>query len=66
MFHFIPVDVYLCIAMDHYYGLDVMISTKLFFACQHIFRLTDATRDYCSLVDSRWRDFIHWIRAVSA
>jgi hypothetical protein len=21
------------------------------------------TRDYCSLVDKRWRDFIHWSRA---
>jgi hypothetical protein len=23
------------------------------------------TRDYCSLVDRRWRDFIHWSRAAS-
>jgi hypothetical protein len=21
---------------------------------------------YCSLVDKRWRDFIHWMRAASA
>ena len=52
--------------MDRYYGIDVMISAKLLLWCQHIFHWAYAGRDYCSLVDRRWRDLIHWIRAVSA
>jgi hypothetical protein len=33
---------------------------------RHIFRQVRAGHDYCSLVDKRCRDFIHWIRAASA
>jgi hypothetical protein len=25
----------------------------------------EADHDYCSLVEERWRDFIHWISAAS-
>ena len=32
----------------------------------HIFRTIRAAHDYCSLVDKRCRDFIHWTRAASA
>ena len=35
-------------------------------ACQHIFLVAYAGGEYYSLVDRRWRDFIHWTNAVSA
>jgi hypothetical protein len=52
--------------MDHYSGPKAVTSAKLLLVCQHTFPSAYASRDYCSLVDRRWRDFIHWIRAVSA
>jgi hypothetical protein len=33
---------------------------------RHTFRWIWAGHDYCSLVDKRCRDFIHWTRAASA
>jgi hypothetical protein len=52
--------------MDHYSGPTAVTSAKLLLVCQHTFPSAYASRDYCSLVDRRWRDFVHWINAVSA
>ena len=51
--------------MDHYSDPKAVTSAKLLLVCQHTFPSAYANRDYCSLVDRRWRDFIHCSRAAS-
>jgi hypothetical protein len=47
-------------------GPGAMSFAKPVLARQKTSPWASAGRDYFSLVDRRWRDFIHWISATSA
>ena len=51
--------------MDGYSELQADIFVKLVTGSVNFCAAVTPTRDYRSLVDKRWRDFIHWSRAAS-
>jgi hypothetical protein len=51
--------------MYEHSGLQANSLSKLVLGSVNVCTAVAHTRDYCSLVDRRWRDFIHWSRAAS-
>jgi hypothetical protein len=51
--------------MYDYSGLQENSLVKLVTGSVNICTALARTRDYCSLVDRRWRDFIHWSTTAS-
>jgi hypothetical protein len=59
-------DVHRCIAVDRYYVTHADDLGEASGPSPHTFGVVDYLANYCSLVDKRCRDFIHWMRAASA
>ena len=52
--------------MDDYSSVTTNTSAELICYSAHILVGVKLLESYCSLVDKRCRDFIHWMRAASA